>query len=60
MWRADASITAGVYNTTRKLTVRATSAELWETGNEQCVLLTCGQKSVAVAGRDERPGFDRL
>ena len=29
MWRADASITAGVYNTKRKLAVRATSAELW-------------------------------
>jgi beta-lactamase regulating signal transducer with metallopeptidase domain len=27
--------------------------------NEQCVLLTCGQKSVVVAGREEYPGFDR-
>src|SRR4029434_2564003 len=25
-----------------------------------CVLLTCGQKSVVVAGREEHPGFDRL
>ena len=30
MWRADASITAGVYNTKRKSAVRATSAELWD------------------------------
>jgi hypothetical protein len=38
MWRADASITAGVYNTTRKLTVRATSAELWDSTTSARVL----------------------
>jgi hypothetical protein len=30
MWRADASITAGVYNTKRQWAVWATSAELWD------------------------------
>jgi hypothetical protein len=30
MWRADASITAGVYNTERQIRLRAASAELWD------------------------------
>ena len=30
MWRADASITAGVYNTQPKSAVRTVSAELWD------------------------------
>jgi hypothetical protein len=30
MWRADASITTGVYNTKRKSITWATSAELWD------------------------------
>ena len=34
MWRADASITAGVYNTKRQSAVRAASAELWDSTDE--------------------------
>ena len=30
MWRADASITAGVYNTQPQSAVRTVSAELWD------------------------------
>jgi hypothetical protein len=30
MWRADASITAGVYNTQPKSAARTVSAELWD------------------------------
>src|SRR4029453_6206259 len=58
LWRADASITARVYNTNRQSAVRAASAELWDsTGLPRQVLV---RKRCAISSsRHPRSAHDR-
>ena len=47
-WRADASHTAGVYNTKRQAAVRAASAELWDsTGQDHVHPNEAGARAIA-------------